>query len=88
MVLCDRLVERDVARLEHERPGITAAARAVTDQLAAPRREATGPGGGCAPAARARAPWEPLLPLPGDLDGLNDLLSELDAALRTMGART
>src|SRR3954451_13397025 len=55
LVLCDRLRARDLARVEHGTPGLTAAIRAL------------------------------LLPTPDDLESLNNLLSELEAALRAVG---
>ena len=86
MVLCDRLLERDVARLEHDTPGITAAARAALTGPPHPPAKRPGSACGCGRTVGSGARWEALLPLPGDLDELNDFLSELDAALRMLGA--
>ena len=82
MALCDRLLERDVARLEHETPGITAAAHAaLISGPACSAARVQGRAGGRATPPPARVPWEPLLPLPVDLDGLQDLVSELYAEI-------
>lgn len=82
LVLCDRLLDRDLARVEHETPGITAAARVAL--TGTPVSDLVNDGGHVATGLE-REPWAALLPMPDELESLNELLSELVAGFRRLG---
>src|SRR3954454_8806272 len=68
LVLCERVLARDLARLEHETPGITAAVRQAIAAVADPDVPEPSWSGA------AEAPWRSLLPMPGELQSLRALL--------------
>src|SRR3954471_23039568 len=79
LVLCERLLARDIARLEHDTPGLTAAVyRALADTSEAEPAPLL-------PVVAPPAAWLSLLPFPEDLRSVAGLLSEGEAALREAG---
>src|SRR4051795_5008603 len=86
LVLCDRLLSRDLARVEHRTPGLIEAARAsVTEILTL---DAANHIRSDSHAIASEAPWSALLPTPEDLYSVQDLLSELAAGIHALGTMT
>src|SRR4051794_13488195 len=83
LVLCDRLLTRDLARVEHRTPGLIDAVRAsVTDTLTT--LDAPSEIHPLCPVSEAA--WSALMPMPADLQSLRDLLAELERAIQTLEA--
>src|SRR3954454_20739910 len=81
LVLCDRLLDRDVARLEYDTPGLVLAARAtIAAILVSPPPAAAGTSDLAVAADHA---WAALLPTPADVASVRGSLAELEAAVNT-----